>query len=102
MLQVTTCLTVHCDQCGCGFDDWDYEPHFTIEADALMVAEAEGWQTVDGRLLCDACATVLVCERDGHAFTAWRRSVWPGREYRWCGSCELHESRFSADPAVTA
>jgi hypothetical protein len=67
--------------------------HYPTETAALDAAMSDGWVVArDGRLLCSACGPALVCEAEGHQFTAWRCVV-PGREYRNCVRCCLHDSR---------
>ena len=115
MIQVHTCVSVHCDQCGDSLGSPDFESHYTTEMTALDAAAERGW-LVDpgGRVYCSACGPVLTCEAEGHEFTQWRlllvderQEPLPhpdkaaataneqpvGREYRDCRRCCLHESR---------
>jgi hypothetical protein len=118
MLQVQTCVSVHCHQCGDALGDPRLEAYFPSE-DAALDAAAQGWRIGPGdRLWCSACGPVLRCEAEGHEFTPWRAvllcveqvhellagteyTAMPaggqplGREYRCCLRCHLHESRPS-------
>ena len=119
MLQVQTCVSVHCHQCGDALGGPGFEAHFPTEDVALEAAAARGWRIGPGdRLWCSACGPVLACEAEGHQFTPWRavllcveevrellagteQAAMPvegqplGREYRCCLRCHLHESRPS-------
>jgi hypothetical protein len=100
MLQVHTCVSVHCGQCGASPAGLGFEAHYPTETAALDAASAAGW-VVDpgGQLWCSACGPVLECEAEGHQFSPWlpaRRDVAAGREYRHCRRCCLHESRPAA------
>ncbi len=99
MLQVHTCVSVHCGQCRDALGNPGFEAHYPTEAAALDVAAAQGWLVDRGGLLwCSACGPVLTCEAEGHEFSDWRRPVIAnGRpassEYRHCRRCCLEESR---------
>lgn len=99
MLQLHTCVSVHCDQCGDALGAPLVEAHYRTENTAQNAAAAEGWRTGPGpRLLCSACSPVFTCELWGHEFSAWRHPVTPGgqpapSEYRHCWRCCRHESR---------
>lgn len=99
MLQVHTCVCVHCAQCGDSPDSVDCEAYWPVEDAALDAAAAQGWRVgPSGRLWCSACAPRLTCEAEGHVFSGWRRPITrDGRlacsEYRHCRRCCLHESR---------
>jgi hypothetical protein len=99
MLQVHTCLSVHCDQCGDALGSPLVEAHYRTENTARNATAAEGWRDGPGRrLLCSACAPILTCEIWGHEFSAWRHPVTPSgqpgpSEYRHCWRCCRHESR---------
>lgn len=119
MVQVHTCVSVHCDQCGDSLGSPGCEAHYATEIAALDAATGQGWLIGPGsRWYCSACGPVLTCEAEGHVFTPWRlvlprdeesrelaelaampegstelaraRSV--SREYRYCQRCCLHES----------
>lgn len=102
MVQVHTCVSVHCDQCRDALGAPAFEAHYPTEDAALDAAAAEGRQvTPTGRLWCSACAPVLLCEAEGHVFSSWRHPVICGElpapsEYRHCRRCCLHESRPAA------
>lgn len=100
MVQVHTCVSVHCDQCGMPLGSPHYEAHYPTEDAALDAAEQAGWVcTTAGRWWCCCCGPVLTCEAEGHEFTPWQlgsAGAGPGREYRYCRRCCLHESRTSA------
>ena len=99
MLQVHTCVSVHCAQCGEGVGGPEFEAHYPSEAAALDAAQAQGWLVDPGeRWWCSACGPVLTCEVEGHEFTEWRhprtkQGVLGGTQYRHCRRCCLHESR---------
>ncbi len=102
MVQVHTCVSVHCDQCGDSLGSAGFETHYPTEDAALDAAATEGWRVgPGGRLWCSACGPVLRCEAEGHEFSAWRHPITPdghpaGSEYRHCWRCCLHESRPAA------
>ena len=99
MLQVHTCVSVHCGQCGDALGSPGFEAHYPTEAAALDAAAAEGWLIGRGsRLWCSACGPVLTREAEEHEFSNWRRpTMTNGRpassEYRHCHRCCLEESR---------
>jgi hypothetical protein len=100
MVQVHTCVSVHCGQCGTTPAGLGFEAHYPTETAALDAAAAAGWVVgPGGRLWCSACGPVLTCEADGHQFSPWqpaRQDAGAGREYRYCRRCCLHESRPAA------
>ncbi len=103
MLQVHTCVSVHCDQCGDSPGSPGSEAHWPTEDAALDAAAAEGWLVgPGGRLRCSACALAPACEVEGHEFTPWRHprtergELLGGRQYRHCRRCCAHESRLAA------
>jgi hypothetical protein len=99
MVQVHTCVSVHCDQCGDSLGSPGFEEHYATEDAALDAAAAAGWLTGQGgQLWCSACGPVLRCEAEGHEFSPWQRiAISDGQpvlsEYRYCRRCCLHESR---------
>ena len=99
MVQVHTCVSVHCDQCGDSPGQPGFEAHFATEDAALDAAAVEGWRVgPGGRLWCSACGPVLTCEAEGHQFSPWRLPVMSGgqlalSEFRYCRRCCLHDSR---------
>jgi hypothetical protein len=97
MVQVHTCVSVHCGQCGDSLGDPGFEAHYPTEDAALDAAAADGWRVGPGGWLwCSACAPVLICEAvtlDGHP---------AGSEYRHCRRCCLHESRPATWLLLTA
>jgi hypothetical protein len=100
MLQVHTCVSVHCGQCGASPAGLGFQAHYPTEDAALDAATAAGW-VIDpgGRLWCSACGPVLECETDGHQFSPWLpalRDTGAGNAYRYCRRCCLHESRPAA------
>ncbi len=106
MVQVHTCVSVHCDQCGQALGSPGFEAHYPSESAALDAAVTEGWQVgPGGRLWCSACGAVLTCEDEGHQFTSWQSSTprdgdATGGWYRYCRRCCLHESRALALTSV--
>lgn len=102
MMQVRTCVSVHCDQCGDALGGPEFEAHYPTEDAALDAAAAQGWLVgPGGRLWCSACGPILTCEADGHEFSQWRHpSTLQGHpaasEYRHCRRCCLHESRTAS------
>ncbi len=115
MLQVRTCVSVHCDQCGDSLGGPGSPAHYPTEDAVLDAAAAQGWRVgPGGRLWCSACGPVLTCAAEGHEFTAWcpvlidecqelltclghaaaSAAGHPvSRGYRYCRRCCLHESR---------
>ena len=93
MLQVHTCVSVHCDQCGHVLGLPVYPVHFRTENAAINTATAERWRIRgDGQWWCSACAPALICRAEGHQFTPWRvPHLHDGRpgptEYRYCCRC---------------
>jgi hypothetical protein len=62
MLQVRTCASVHCDQCGHVVGLPAYPVHFRTENAAINAATAERWRIgSDGQWWCSACAPALIC-----------------------------------------
>ena len=105
MIQVHTCVRIHCDQCGDPLGGLGSEEYHATETAALSAAEAVGWRLgPGGRLWCSACAPVLSCEAEGHQFTDWRHPrtqrgwLLGATEYRHCRRCCLHESRPAISP----
>jgi hypothetical protein len=115
-VQVHTCVSVHCDQCGDALGGPEFPAHYPTKDAALDAAAAQGWRiSPGGRLWCSACGPVLTCAADGHEFTPWQAVLngvdeFPeplagtehtaasaaghplSREYRYCRRCCLHES----------
>ena len=108
MVQVHTCVSVHCDQCAQALGSPGFEAHYATENSALDAASAEGWMTdPGGRLWCSACGPVLTCEAEGHQFSEWHHpqgdrnsGLLGGSAYRYCRRCCLHESRALALTSV--
>jgi hypothetical protein len=48
MVQVHTCVSVHCDQCGDSLGDPGFEAHYPTEDAALDAAAADGWRVRPG------------------------------------------------------
>jgi hypothetical protein len=48
MVQVHTCVSVHCDQCGDSLGDPGFEAHHPTEDTALDAAAADGWRVGRG------------------------------------------------------
>ena len=81
MVQVQTCVSVHCDQCGGAVGSPWHEVQYPTEDAALDGAAAGGWLVgPGGRLWCSACGPVLTCEVEEHEFSEWRPR--PGEERR--------------------
>ena len=99
MIQLHTCVSVHCDQCGDALGSPAFEAHYPTENVALDAATAQRWRADRGRrLLCSACAPALTCDAEGHEFSTWRHPVTAdgqpaASEYRHCWRCCRHESR---------
>lgn len=96
MIQVHTCVSVHCAQCGNALGIPGFEAHYPTEDTALDAAATAGWVVAPGgRLWCSACGPVLTCEAEGHQFSDWCPNPGSpgGRQYRYCRRCCLHESR---------
>jgi hypothetical protein len=72
IVQVHTCVSVHCAQCGDALGNPGFEAHYPTEDAALDAAAADGWRVgPGGRLWCSSCGPVLTCEAEGHEFTEW-------------------------------
>ena len=113
MLQVHTCVSVHCDQCGDALGSPTGLPaHYRTENAALHAATAQRWRVgPSGQWWCSACAPALTCRTQGHQFSTWRHPLTADgqpapSQYRHCRRCCRHESRpatprliESADPA---
>jgi hypothetical protein len=99
MLQVHTCVSVHCDQCGHILGLPAHALHFRTENAAINAATADRWRIgTDGQWWCSACAPALICQAEGHQFTPWRcprshRDRSAPSEYRYCRRCCALESR---------
>jgi hypothetical protein len=99
MIQVHTCVSVHCDQCTDALGKPAYTVHFRTENAAMDAATADGWRIdSDGQWWCSACAPALICQAQGHQFSPWRHPhIRNGRpapsEYRYCRRCCVLESR---------
>ncbi|MGH3840720.1 MAG: hypothetical protein ACRDS0_04615 [Pseudonocardiaceae bacterium] len=99
MVQVHTCVSVHCAQCGQPLGSPGFEVHYPTEDAAMDAAAAQGWRVgPGGRLWCSACGPVLTCGAEGHKFSGRRRLVTSdgqpaSSEYRHCRRCCLDESR---------
>lgn len=100
MVQVHTCVSVHCGQCGASPAGLGFQAHYPTEDAALDAAAAAAWVVgPGGQLWCSACGPVLTCEADGHQFSEWLpalRDADTGSEYPYCRRCCLHESRALA------
>jgi hypothetical protein len=84
MIQVHTCVSVHCDQCGDSLGSPGVEKHFATDDAALNTAAAEGWLVgPGGRLWCSTCGPVLTCEAEGHEFSSWRWPVISSGQLAW-------------------
>jgi hypothetical protein len=108
MVQVHTCVSVRCDQCGLPLGSPNYETHYPTEDAALDAAESAGWVCgPGGQWWCSCCGPVLICDAEGHEFTPWKPAPvtgelrWVGRKYRYCRRCCLHESRTPHPRDVT-
>ncbi len=101
MVQVHTCVSVHCDQCRRSLGSPAFEAHFATEDAALDAAAADGWLVgPGGQLWCSACGPILTCETEGHEFSPWRLPVTSGgqlalSEFRHCRRCCLEKFRPS-------
>ena len=102
MIQVHTCVSVHCDQCGHILGLPERAWHFRTEGAAINAAITDRWRIgPDGQWWCAICAPALICQADGHQFTPWRypqtRSEHPApSEYRYCRRCCVLEDRPAA------
>jgi hypothetical protein len=93
MVQVHTCVSLWCDQCGMPLGSPEFEGHYPTEDAALEAATTAGWVSDRGRWWCSCCAPILTCEAQGHEFTPWQPGARPKRAYRYCRRGCLHESR---------
>jgi len=102
MIQVQTCVSVHCDQCGHILGLPERAWHFRTEGAAINAAITDRWRIgPDRQWWCAICAPALICQADGHQFTPWRRPQLRGEhpapsEYRYCRRCCLLEDRPAA------
>jgi hypothetical protein len=70
MIQVHTCVSVHCDQCGHILGLPERAWHFRTEGAAINAAITDRWRIgPDGQWWCAICAPALICKADGHQFT---------------------------------
>jgi ferredoxin len=80
MVQVHTCVSVHCGRCGGSLGSAGFEAHYQTEDAALDAAATEGWRVgPGGRLWCSACGPVLTCEAQGQRV---QRVASPGQSGR--------------------
>jgi hypothetical protein len=100
MLQVHTCVSVHCDQCGHILGRPEHTLHFRTEGAAINAAIADRWRIgPDGQWWCALCAPALICRTEGrHQFTSWRAPQLRGErpvpsEYRYCRRCCVLQDR---------
>jgi hypothetical protein len=99
MIQLHTCVSVHCDQCDQPFGRLTRARHFRTENAAITAATTQGWRIgPDGTWWCSICAPALICQAQGHQFTPWRcpqiRNEHPApSEYRYCRRCCVLEDR---------
>ena len=98
MIQVHTCASVHCDQCGDALGSPECELHYRTDNAARRAAARHGWRIGPGGWWCSACAPALTCRAEGHQFSPWRhpltRTGHPApSEYRYCRRCCVLESR---------
>jgi hypothetical protein len=105
MIQVQTCVSVHCDQCGHILGLPERAWHFRTEGAAINAAMTDRWRIgPDGQWWCAVCAPVLICRAQGrHQFTPWRRPQRRGEcpapsEYRYCRRCCVLEDRPVTGP----
>jgi hypothetical protein len=102
MIQVHTCVSVHCDQCGHILGLPERAWHFRTEGAAINAATAARWRIgPDGQWWCAICAPALICQADGHQFTPWRSPQTRGEhpapsEYRYCRRCCVLQDRPAA------
>jgi hypothetical protein len=82
MVQVHTCVSVHCGQCGDSLGGSGFEARYPSEDAALDAAAAQGWLVgPGGQLWCSACGPVLTCQEQGHEFTEWRSRPGPSADF---------------------
>lgn len=82
--KTTTCVTIHCDEPGCGIalDGYDgFVPHFETEQDALSEAEKYEWFVKGKNHYCDTHSPFCSCDACDHT---------PPCGYASCRSCERH------------
>jgi hypothetical protein len=77
-VQVYTCVSLQCAQCGQALGSPEFEAHYPSEETALEAAVAAGWvEGPSGRWWCSCCGPVLECETEGHVFTEWQPLLSP-------------------------
>lgn len=98
-LQTITCVTVMCD--GCGGDCWEraydgFTPHWPSEDKAREELAGDGWRLDGDGQVCERCAKIEDCERNGHLWSSWQpHYADPTIEERYCTHCErASEERF--------
>ena len=92
MLQVHTCVSVHCGQCGDSLGSPGFEAHYPTEDAALDAAAGQGWRVgPGGRLWCSAARSTGIAV--GAACTSPASPhCWPlmspsGARQRRCAPC---------------
>ena len=86
MLEITVCLTVHCDVCGHAYTGRTGGLADTIHLDATEPGQnitdtltAAGWRIgFDDALTCRTCAGRADCTVDGHLMPRWSNCLCQG------------------------
>ncbi|MBF6368915.1 hypothetical protein IU469_24815 [Nocardia puris] len=89
-----SCVVAYCCECGAAFGTGSREFDAfasTAEAEAFFTtardgSESDGWELIEGRLLCWVCSLSAECHDPGHA---WRVDAFGARV---CDRCGLEES----------
>jgi len=80
-----TCVVWTCDDCNEEYGGDDGTIHLTADE------APTGWETIDGKDVCDECFQRRECAEEGHEWGEWRTSLLvpdATEEYRWCIRCD--------------
>ena len=91
-----TCVVWTCDDCN--GDEYGEDVHLTADETPT------GWETIDGKDVCDWCVLRRECAEKGHEWSEWRPSYWPPdatEEHRWCLRCDNGEETRTRPPEGT-
>ena len=79
-----TCVVWTCDDCN--------EEYMEVGVTTHLAADEApyGWETIDGKDVCEECFERRHCAKYGHAWSAWYQGT---SEHRWCETCGTTERR---------
>lgn len=83
-----TCVVWTCDDCN--------EEYMEVGVTTHLAADEApaGWETIDGKDVCEECFERRECAEKGHDWSEWISSYWPpegAEEYRRCLRCNNGE-----------